>query len=254
VVFDADDSVIAFNSVMDNTDVQLIIGGCRRCRINDNTLGHSGMTYGSPTAPRSHGALMLHAWPQVHYGALWSAVPTSGDFTDADISHNWIDCRGECGVGVLFGGNPWYPPYEIDDPEAQAAHGCDSEQWYQPPNCYAARLHTTGGHFYDNTVLDSAIGFVADEARGLFVERNTIAGSSTDPSMRVAKSPFWPPYPEYPGAPRPLLPECERWNDAPLPAAVVSPTSAAPSSGSVFLFGFQPVIDDMSGCIPDYVD
>jgi len=254
VVFDADDSEIAFNSILDNTDVQLIIGGCRRCRINDNTLGHSGDAYGSATPPYSHGALMIHAWPQVHYGALWSAVPTSGDFTNADIYHNWIDCLGHCGVGVLFGGNPWYPPYEIDDAAAQSVHGCDNAQWYQPPNCYVARLHTTGGYFHDNTILNAPLGFVADETRGLFVERNYIAGSGGAPPIHVTKSPFWPPYPAAPGQPQPKRPECEHWNALPLPAAVVSPASADPRSGSVFLFGFQPVIDDMAGCIPDYVN
>src|SRR5262249_33652044 len=46
VVFDADDTVIAFNRIVDNTDVQLILGGCRRCEIHDNELGHTDLSYG----------------------------------------------------------------------------------------------------------------------------------------------------------------------------------------------------------------
>ena len=56
-------------TVIDNTDVDLIFGGCRNCMISDNKISHTDDFSGS-----SFAALMIHAWPS-----------TSGDFTGSTL-------------------------------------------------------------------------------------------------------------------------------------------------------------------------
>ena len=89
-----DDSAIKDNEFIDNTDVDLIFGGCSNCVIQRNTIRHTASFAGSAFA-----ALMIHSWP-----------PGPGVFTGADVSRNTVDCgpsRG-CGFGLLIGGDPWY--------------------------------------------------------------------------------------------------------------------------------------------------
>jgi hypothetical protein len=83
------------NLFLDNTDVQLIFGGCRNCIVSHNMFRHS-----PAFRHASFAELMLHAWPN-----------TSGDFTGSTISRNDIDCgpARECGYGIMIGGEPWYP-------------------------------------------------------------------------------------------------------------------------------------------------
>jgi len=83
------------NRFRDNTDVQLIFGGCAACEIRFNRFEHSDAASGGAFAE-----LMLHAWP----GA------TTGDFTGTLISDNSIDCGRQyrCGFGIMLGAAPWY--------------------------------------------------------------------------------------------------------------------------------------------------
>lgn len=83
------------NHFRDNTDVQLILGGCRDCIIKGNTFRHS-----AAFSHASFAELMLHAWPN-----------TSGDFSGSTTSLNDIDCNKarRCGYGIMIGGEPWYP-------------------------------------------------------------------------------------------------------------------------------------------------
>lgn len=94
-VHDSISTFIKENIFKDNTDVQLIFGGCVLCTIENNIFTHSNSFLHSSFAD-----LMLHAWPG-----------TSGNFTGSMISGNNIDCGLDrnCGYGIMIGGEPWYP-------------------------------------------------------------------------------------------------------------------------------------------------
>lgn len=94
-IHDANGAHIERNYFRDNTDVQLVFGGCRHCVVKGNTFRHS-----AAFEHASFAELMLHAWPN-----------TSGDFTASITSLNNIDCNKarRCGFGIMIGGEPWYP-------------------------------------------------------------------------------------------------------------------------------------------------
>jgi parallel beta-helix repeat protein len=94
-IHDSSLTLIKNNTFKDNTDVQLILGGCTYCIIQNNTFIHS--TYFSRS---SFAELMIHSWPD-----------TSGNFTGSIISENIIDCGSHrnCGYGIMIGSEPWYP-------------------------------------------------------------------------------------------------------------------------------------------------
>lgn len=93
-IHDAVAAVVENNIFKDNTDVQLIFGGCQSCLIRDNKFYHS-----PNFSHASFAELMLHAWPT-----------TSGNFAGSIISGNSINCgrSKRCGYGVMIGGEPWY--------------------------------------------------------------------------------------------------------------------------------------------------
>ncbi len=93
-VIDGADDVIRDNIFRDNTDVQLVLGGCRDCTIADNQLEETD----APGAGTFAG-LLVHAWPA-----------TSGDYTGTIITGNRIDCgpARRCGFGLGVGGRAWY--------------------------------------------------------------------------------------------------------------------------------------------------
>lgn len=93
-IHDAANAVVQDNRFFDSTDVQLILGGCRDCRIERNRFSHSGTFAGAAFAE-----LMLHAWPN-----------TSGDCAGTLVSGNSIDCgpQRRCGFGIRIGSAPWY--------------------------------------------------------------------------------------------------------------------------------------------------
>lgn len=93
-VHEAARAKITRNRFIDNTDVQLILGGCRNCVIEGNRFEHTG-----PFSSASFAELMIHSWPS-----------TSGDFTGTVVRNNTIDCGATrlCGFGILVGAEPWY--------------------------------------------------------------------------------------------------------------------------------------------------
>ena len=93
-IHDSANAIVRGNDFVDNTDVQLILGGCRDCRVESNRFRHGGTHAGG-----SFAELMLHSWPN-----------TSGDFTGSVVSGNWIDCGPalRCGFGLMIGAAPWY--------------------------------------------------------------------------------------------------------------------------------------------------
>lgn len=94
-IHDSNSAKIERNLFLDNTDVQLILGGCRDCIIVDNVFRHS-----TSFSHASFAELMLHSWPN-----------TSGSFSSSVISGNDINCGPlrRCGYGIMIGGEPWYP-------------------------------------------------------------------------------------------------------------------------------------------------
>ena len=84
-VIDGADDVIRGNIFRDNTDVQMVLGGCRNCSIQDNRIVNTGEAAGG-----SFAGLLVHAWPA-----------TSGDYTGTLITGNTIDCGAarQCGFG-----------------------------------------------------------------------------------------------------------------------------------------------------------
>ena len=93
-VIDGADDVIRGNVFRDNTDVQLVLGGCRDCLVADNRIEITD----APDAGAFAG-LLVHAWPM-----------TSGDYTGSTITRNTIDCGAarRCGFGIGVGGRAWY--------------------------------------------------------------------------------------------------------------------------------------------------
>jgi hypothetical protein len=94
-------NAIHANEFVDNTDIDLVLGGCVDCRVQDNSFTHSSDYSGS-----SFGVVHLSAWPDKATGENL----TSGDFSGTDISGNTIDCGPDknCGFGLKIGGEPWY--------------------------------------------------------------------------------------------------------------------------------------------------
>jgi hypothetical protein len=93
-IHDSASTSVIRNLFIDNTDVQLILGGCRSCRIENNEFRH-----GSQFSSASFAELMLHAWPG-----------TSGRFDATAVRANHIDCGvgRRCGYGIMLGSAPWY--------------------------------------------------------------------------------------------------------------------------------------------------
>ncbi len=94
-VIDATNDVIRGNLFRDNTDVQLVLGGCLRCTV----AGNQFVTTAAPSAA-AFAALLVHGWPH-----------SSGDYSGTAITGNSIDCGPAhgCGFGIGVGGRAWYP-------------------------------------------------------------------------------------------------------------------------------------------------
>lgn len=144
-VHDSEDTVVRRNLFVDNTDVQLIFGGCRRCRIENNQFRHSG-----PFSKASFAELMLHAF-----------LNTSGDYRGTVVSGNVIDCGKSrlCGYGIMIGANPWkagenrhYPGAMFggiirDNRISNAMVGINIDSPTGPVEVYGNRVMSSGGRY-----------------------------------------------------------------------------------------------------------
>ncbi len=94
-IHDSADSEISGNVFIDNTDIDMILGGCQNYAIQDNRVTHTS----SPTGG-AFVAMMLYKWPS-----------TSGDYSGTDVSGNIIDCgpTRNCGTGLYIATEGWYP-------------------------------------------------------------------------------------------------------------------------------------------------
>ena len=136
-VHDAADSVFTDNEIRDNTDVDMIFGGCQRCRIQNNKVLHTkGFT------SSSFAALMIHAWP-----APGGGNGTSGDYTGTVTSNNTVDCGSNhgCGIGLYLGSDAWY----ITD--------------------------VFGGSVHDNQVKNPQQGVLLDDVHNMEVYNNPVS-------------------------------------------------------------------------------
>ena len=89
----AERATVARNQFRNNTDIDLIFGGCPNCTIELNRVTHSG-----DFASSSFGSIMMHAWPN-----------TSGDYTGTTVTDNYVDCGGlGCGQAFIVGSLGWY--------------------------------------------------------------------------------------------------------------------------------------------------
>ncbi|MBN2497638.1 MAG: hypothetical protein JXR96_23800 [Deltaproteobacteria bacterium] len=145
-VHDATRSSFTENEFIDNTDIDLIFGGCTSCVIQGNTIRHSDAFSGG-----SFAALMLHAWPDGSGGN-----GTSGDFSGTHTSGNQIDCGAQrrCGIGLYLGSDAWY----ITD--------------------------VFGGSVHDNSIQNAEFGLLIDDVHDMEVYDNPVANpaSSTQTS------------------------------------------------------------------------
>jgi hypothetical protein len=93
-VHDLSQSSIVANTFVDNTDIDLILGGCQDCVIQSNVITHTDDLTGG-----SFAALMIQKWAN-----------TSGNYTGTDISGNVVDCgpNRDCGSALYIGSEGWY--------------------------------------------------------------------------------------------------------------------------------------------------
>lgn len=87
-------SEIKNNEFLDNSDIDLIFGGCQNCLVQNNQIIHS-----NNFASSSYIGLLLYSW-----------MAGRGDYTGSDFSNNNIDC-GElkrCGFGLGIGTDSWW--------------------------------------------------------------------------------------------------------------------------------------------------
>ena len=158
-IHDAANAVVQDNRFFDNTDVQLVLGGCRNCRIERNAFSHSGTFRGAAFAE-----LMLHAWPN-----------TSGDFTGTLVSGNRIDCGAQrrCGYGIMIGSAPWYSGRTsggivADNIVSNALVGINIDALTGPMDIRDNKVRTSGGrHRSDCGVRDWPAVNVGPESRSL---------------------------------------------------------------------------------------
>lgn len=144
-IHDGEGAVVRRNRFVDNTDVQLILGGCRRCRIENNQFRHTGAF-----ARASFAELMLQAFPS-----------TTGDYTGTVIAANDINCgiARLCGYGIMIGANPWkegenphYPGAMFggtisNNRVSNAMIGINIDSPTGPVRLNDNRVNTSGGRF-----------------------------------------------------------------------------------------------------------
>ncbi len=88
------------NRFHDNTDVDLIFGGCQNCVIERNTVTHGGSYEMGAFA-----AIMIQAF----------GLTTSGRYDGSVIRDNVVDCgaKAACGYGLYVGSRAWYEASRI---------------------------------------------------------------------------------------------------------------------------------------------
>jgi hypothetical protein len=137
-IHETDHASVKGNLFIDNTDVQLILGGCRNCTIEDNRFRHSDSFSSAAFAE-----LMLQAWPN-----------TSGDYRGTTVRRNSIDCgdHRRCGYGIMVGSAPWYEGRTagaaiIGNAVSDAMIAIDVDGLSGPVEIYGNVVRNSGGRF-----------------------------------------------------------------------------------------------------------
>lgn len=136
-VHDSSGSQFVNNQFIDNTDVDLIFGGCPSCVITGNRIVHTAKPDGGAFV-----AMMIQKWPE-----------TSGNYGNVLVSNNLVDCgpNQACGSGIYVGSESWYPGTPFGSPTPGTANGRIS----------------------DNTIRNAMNGlYIA--AQGLIISRNSV--------------------------------------------------------------------------------
>ena len=189
-IHDSADTTVRRNVFVDNTDVQLILGGCRRCRIEDNVFRHSG-----DFSRASFAELMLQAFPS-----------TSGDYTGTVVTRNRIDCGKKhlCGYGIMIGANPWeagenprYPGAMFGgtitkNKVANALIGINIDSPTGPVAIYGNEVASSGGRFRSDCGTKNWPAVNVAPGAGRFVRgdpSNLSEGSTSSTSCIVNRQP-----------------------------------------------------------------
>ncbi|MDI1295691.1 MAG: right-handed parallel beta-helix repeat-containing protein [bacterium] len=178
-IHDTTGAIVEDNLFRDNTDVQLIFGGCRNCSIKRNSFRHSAAFSGA-----SFAELMIQAWPG-----------TSGDYAGSEASGNDIDCGAgrRCGYGLMIGGAPWYPVKTsggsvVHNRVANAQMGLNVDQLTGPMLIDDNRVASSGGAAKSDCgtktwpatnispqsrrfIQTSAVGYASIETKGCLLNR-----------------------------------------------------------------------------------
>lgn len=141
-------NTITYNTMIDNTDVDFIIGGCTNCKIMYNTVKHTASFKGS-----SFAALMFHAWVGNNNVQL-----TSGDYLGSEIAYNTVECNTKrCGFGMYIGVEAWsIRPTSIgngsfhDNIIKGAQQGIHVDSVVRGTSLYNNSVNYSGGTFYTN--------------------------------------------------------------------------------------------------------
>ncbi len=93
---DGSRSEVTDNEMVDNSDVDLITGGCRDCNFSRNHIRHTSGDF----VKSSHAGMMIQAF----------ATSTSGNYTGTVFENNEVDCGPGigCGDAFLIGSESWY--------------------------------------------------------------------------------------------------------------------------------------------------
>jgi hypothetical protein len=165
-VHDATGADIENNQFVDNTDVQLIFGGCHNCTVAHNTLRHTGVAAGGSFAD-----LMLFEWPHV----------TSGQYQGTTVSDNTIDCgpKKSCGFGLMIGPDPWIHAFVAGGTVSgntirRAMLGLNVDNLSGPMAITGNRVVNSGGRFLGACGMRDAPAVNISPASRKFVDVGTI--------------------------------------------------------------------------------
>ena len=134
-------SQIIGNEFVDNTDIDLILGGSQNCLVQGNRIYHTGSRSGG-----SFAGLMIHKWPT-----------RTADYSGTEISFNIIDGgpNRNVGSGIYVGSEGWYPGTPIgwttDNPVRASIH--DNEVRNTKSGMYVA---AQGFAIFDNQFFQCA--------------------------------------------------------------------------------------------------
>lgn len=175
-VLDASRATIEDNEFVDNTDVQLILGGCKDCLIRSNHFSHISSRDGAAFAE-----LLIQSWPS-----------TSGDYTGSNISGNSIDCgpQRNCGFGIGVGADEWYPSKAfnvnvISNLVVNAEVGLIVDNATGMINLSNNRVYHSGGTYISSCGPKTASGVNIAPDSLKFVDRKKIVTLDSEPISYV---------------------------------------------------------------------